>query len=208
MTDLVILFFKALGIGLAVAAPVGPVGIFCIRRAISVGRMQATVAGFGAAIADSLYASIAAFGLTSMSDYLITYQTEGRLVGGIFLLYLAYKFFHTRSETNEDEIKSGKTLVAGFIIVLLMTITNPATIASFAAIFFGIGFMKDMTGGLDAIVLIAGVLLGSALWWVVLAYGAVALKARVGDRMIPWANLGAAVLIGIFGIMALVSVIV
>lgn len=208
--DMVILFVKALAIGLALAAPVGPVGLICIRRAITLGRLHAMVSGFGAAVADSLYAAVAAFGLTGISGLLIDYQTEGRLIGGAFLLYLALKFLRKPPASTEPEQRrapDGRDLLGGFVSILLLTITNPATIATFGAIFIGAGFLQQMTGGLDAVILVLGVFLGSALWWVILAFAATALKARLGERLNIWANIAAAVLIGGFGLAAITSVI-
>lgn len=205
--DLAVLFAKALAIGLALAAPVGPVGLICIRRAITVGRLQSVVSGFGAAVADSLYAAVAAFGLTGISGYLISYQSEGQLIGGVFLLYLAVKFIQNPVAEAPAQTAGHRSLLSGFISILLLTLTNPTTIATFGAIFIGAGFLQEMSGGLEAVILVIGVFMGSALWWIVLAFAAVALKSRLGDKLIFWTNLAAAALIGGFGIVALATVI-
>ncbi len=91
MPELFILFVKGLGLGIAVAAPVGPVGALCIRRAVTAGKMAAITSGIGAAVADALYGSVAAFGLTAVSAFMIRYQDPAAFGGGIFLLWLSYK---------------------------------------------------------------------------------------------------------------------
>src|ERR1700733_1886666 len=135
---MLIFFIKGLIIGFAIAAPVGPIGVLCIQRSLHDGFKIGLMTGLGAALADGTYGLIAGFGLTALSSLLITYQFWIRLIGGLFLLYLGIKLFFAppreRSAGNSD-----KSPWHAFITTFLLTITNPATILSFIAIFAGLG---------------------------------------------------------------------
>lgn len=207
MMELPLLFAKGLGIGLALAAPVGPVGAMCIRKAITVGRMSSVTSGLGAATADAFYGAIAAFGLTAVSSYLVQYQTPATFVGGLFLLWLSYKFLSSaRQNASAGGALAPTGLWSGYLTTFLMTITNPATILSFLAIFAGIGFV-GASDPMASVTLVVGVFLGSALWWVILAFLTVELQKRIGGRFATFANIASSLIIGLFGIVALVSLL-
>ena len=208
MTDLIILFIKSVGIGIAIAAPVGPVGVLCMRRAVSVGRLSAITTGLGAATADALYASITAFGLTAIADLLLEYQTPAALVGGIFLIILAVRIAKVATSgkpVNAEVEVSTRSYLTGYASTFLLTMTNPATILSFAAIFAGIGFLQNLEADYSAVILVSGVFLGSALWWVILANIATELKKRLGIKFERYVNFASAFVIGLFGLIALGS---
>jgi len=208
MSELFILFVKSIGIGLAIAAPVGPVGVLCMRRAVSMGRLSAVTTGLGAATADALYASITAFGLTAIADLLLQYQTPAALVGGVFLIFLAVRIAQmafSGKPVTSDMVVSNRSYLTGYISTFFLTMTNPATILSFAAIFAGIGFLQNLDQAYSATILVSGVFLGSALWWVILANIATALKKRLGSRFERYVNFASALVIGLFGVAALGS---
>ncbi len=80
-----IFLIKGLIIGFAIAAPVGPIGVLCIRRTLADGRFVGFFSGFGAASADMFYGALAAFGLTAIQRILVGQQfwlneVEGGLV--------------------------------------------------------------------------------------------------------------------------------
>ncbi|WP_169568478.1 LysE family translocator [Sneathiella limimaris] len=203
-----LLLSKGLGVGVLVAAPVGPVGALCIRRAISIGRTAAIGTGLGAATADAFYGGVAAFGLTAISDFLLDYQMHATFLGGFFLLYLSYRIMSSlRRGTVAAEAGNAFALGPAFVSTFFITLTNPATILSFAAIFAGIGFIGDVEAFDSAIVLVSGVFFGSAAWWVFLAFISHELKKRFGSRFEYLVNIGSAVLIGFFGVAALTSLL-
>ncbi len=209
MLELFPLFLKGLGLGVAVAAPVGPVGALCIRRAVNDGKLAAITSGFGAAVADAFYGSVAAFGLTAISAFMIQYKDPAALFGGLFLLFLAYRIGRVaRTPSSSQKVEASKSLWKGFLTTFLLTMTNPTTILSFVAIFAGIGFIDTGGGGSPAITLVGGVFLGSAVWWVVLAYLATGLQRKLGNRFASIVNIASAVIIGLFGMIALASLLV
>jgi len=68
----IIFFLKGVVIGFSMAVPVGPIGILCIRRTLTGGRLSGFVSGLGVATADAVYGCIAGFGLTFISDFLVS----------------------------------------------------------------------------------------------------------------------------------------
>jgi threonine/homoserine/homoserine lactone efflux protein len=193
-------------IGFSIAAPVGPIGVLCIRRTLVDGRLYGLITGLGAASADAIYGIIAAFGLVSITNLLIGGQTWLRLVGGIFLCYLGVRTLLVRPA--QDEVPSQKTSLAGaYASTFLLTLTNPLTILSFAAIFAGMGLVNTAGDYGAAVVLVMGVFLGSATWWFILVLVVGLLRGRFNSSMMRWVNIIAGLIITGFGVVALLSLI-
>src|SRR4051794_15092310 len=127
------LFLKGIAIGVAIAAPVGPVAILCIRRTILYGRRYGFASGLGAVTADTIFGTIASFGLVAISEPLFQHQTLLRFIGAFFLIGLGIATWRRRTETR-DEPASGR-LARAYLSALFLTITNPITIIAFTAIF-------------------------------------------------------------------------
>ena len=162
------LLARGLVIGLVVAAPIGPVNVLCMHRTMAHGRLVGFASGLGAAVADALFGAIAAFGLTAVATFLIGQQLWMRLAGGAFLLALGTKVF--LSKPSDPAGQSDDSGLAGALATtFLLTITNPLTIVSFVAIFAGAGLARPHGDYWGAGVLVLGVFLGSALWWLVLS---------------------------------------
>lgn len=170
-------FVKGCAIGFSIAAPVGPIGMLCIRRSLAEGRLVGLATGLGAATADAAYGCVAAFGLTAISAPLQNHQFWLRLFGGIFLCYLGVKTFLTRPAEKPAETE-GKGLVSAYLTTLLYTLTNPTTIASFLGIFAGFDLGATLNYG-AASILVAGVFAGSAFWWLLLSTTVGILRARI-----------------------------
>jgi len=195
---------QGLIIGFSIAAPVGPIGVLCIRRTLAYGRLAGIVSGLGAASADAVYGSIAAFGLTAISTFLINQRMWLQLAGGLFLIILGIKTF-TAKPASQPVSSQSSGLVRNYFSTFLLTLTNPITILSFAAIFAGLGLGQaegDLSG---AIQLVAGVFLGSAAWWLTLSLLVGLFKERVNHVTLQWINRGAGLIIIIFGIISLLS---
>ena len=159
---------KGLVIGFAIAAPVGPIGVLCIRRTFAEGRLAGFVTGLGAATADAFYGAVAAFGLTAISSFLLGFQDPLRLVGGVFLCAMGLQVFVTRPGTASARMQ-GKGLAQAYATTVMLTLTNPATILSFLAVFAGAGLGQSRYGTFEAAAIVAGVFAGSALWWLLLS---------------------------------------
>lgn len=198
---------RGLIIGFSVAAPVGPIGVLCIRRTLAQGRLTGFISGLGAATADATYSAIAAFGLAVIADALVRQQTAIRLVGGLFLCYLGLRFLLSRAASGTAE-DARKGLPGAYASTLLLTLANPTTILSFVAIFAGFGVaITHGHGAATPLVLVAGVFLGSAAWWLTLSFGVGLLRERMAPGLLSWVNRLAGVIIGAFGLVALASVL-
>lgn len=195
---------KGLVIGFSIAAPVGPIGLLCIRRTLAISRKSGLVSGLGAATADALYGSLAGFGLTFVSNMLISQQDLIRLVGGLFLCYLGIKTFLAKSAEQVAE-GDGHGLADAYASTFFLTLTNPATILSFTAIFAGLGLASTSGNYASAGVLVLGVFAGSALWWLLLSGGVGLFRERLNAHGLRWVNRISGALITAFGLLALLS---
>ncbi len=194
-------------IGFAIAAPVGPIGVLCIRRTLSDGRAAGLASGLGAASADLLYGAVAALGLGAAAAVLEGASLWMRLLGGLFLCYLGARTLSERPAERPAEARAGG-LVGAYASTFLLTITNPATILSFAAVFAGLGAGAATSDPIDSLLLVTGVFVGSASWWLLLSGGVSLLRSRITAAGLRWVNIGAGALILVFGVAALVSLLV
>jgi threonine/homoserine/homoserine lactone efflux protein len=202
------LFFKGLILGFSIAAPVGPIGVLCIRRTLADGRATGFVSGLGAATADAFYGAVAAFGLTLISDFLQGQTTWLKLIGGAFLVYLGIRTFVAKTVVQSQETKGSPTkLVGAYLSTLGLTITNPATILSFTVIFAGLVGGGNARGVESAGSLVSGVFGGSALWWLTLSVGVGLLRSRFDSRMMRWVNRGSGVILIVFGVIVIASLL-
>jgi threonine/homoserine/homoserine lactone efflux protein len=201
---------RGLVLGFTIAAAVGPISLLCIRRTLAEGRKVGLASGLGVATADGTYGAIAAFGLTAVTDVLLDWRRALAVVGGLFLLWLAWRTLRSVPDAASVpglEPPAGRSGLPGaYLSTLALTLTNPMTILSFAALFVGLG----VTGGdvLGATLLTLGVFLGSASWWVVLVTVVGAFRSRITVRGLRWVNIVSGLLIGAFAIIALLSAFV
>jgi threonine/homoserine/homoserine lactone efflux protein len=189
-------------IGFSIAAPVGPIGVLCIRRTLADGRSTGLACGLGAATADAVYGCIAGFGLSVLSSALIAQQRWLGLIGGTFLCYLGARTFTAAPAGGAAEAR-GLGLWGAYGTTFLLTLTNPMTILSFAAVFAGLGLGAASGSYAAAAALVLGVFLGSALWWLVLSGLAASLRSRLDLHGLRWVNRGSGVVIAAFGLLAL-----
>jgi threonine/homoserine/homoserine lactone efflux protein len=192
---------RGLVIGFSIAAPVGPIGVLCIRRTLADGRATGLAVGLGAATADAVYGAIAGFGLTAVSALLVRQQGVLRLVGGLFLCYLGLRTFLARP-AEQAARAGGAGLIGAFTATFGLTLANPATILSFVAVFAGLG-IAGAGSWREATVLVAGVFLGSALWWLMLSGVVGALRTRLELTALRWVNRVSGAVLLAFGVAAL-----
>lgn len=199
------LFVRALVVGYVVAAPVGPVNLVCIHRTLHIGRMNGFVAGVGGAVADGLFAVIAAFGLTAISDWMLSHDGWMRLFGGIFLIALGVRTCFTEPHDRSMKADEGSIphAMAG---TFLLTVTNPITILGFATVFASTGLAGDGSFS-TAAVTVAGVFGGSVAWWLTLALLVGLLRGKLESRGLRLINQISGVAIVCFGLWALFSLI-
>ncbi len=202
MTDLGIVS-KGLMAGLAIAAPVGPVNVLCASRTLSRGRASGLLSGLGAAAADALYGSIAAFSITFIIDFLLREEFWFRVIGGILLMAIGVFYLRKPAVSLAIEARTGATH-SDFVSTLLLTLTNPTTVLSFLAVLTGLG-----TGGHrqwdQTVLLVGGIFAGSMSWWVILVLIVNHLRDRFDARSFRWMNRIAGLAIGAFGLFTFLS---
>lgn len=196
------LFIKGLLIGFMVAVPVGPTGLLCINRALTQGPLSGLISGLGVATGDALGAGVAVLGLTLISNILISQEVWLRPVGGLFLCYLGVRTFLARPAGQAQSDGEGN-VVGVYASTLFLTFTNPVTISSFVAIFAAFGLASAGESALSAAMLVSGVFLGSALWWVILAVGLRLVGAKFSSRGLLWVSRISGAAIAGFGFVVL-----
>ncbi len=201
------IILKGLMIGFSIAAPVGPIGVLCIRRTLAEGRWVGLFTGLGAATADALYGCAAAFGLSVVTQLLVGAQGWLRLVGGGFLVYLGVRTFLARPATQAAAVKkAGSGLAGAYFSTVALTLTNPMTILSFAAVFAGLG-AGDWQGPGGAALLVGAVFCGSAAWWLLLSGGVSLIRERFQGGWMVWVNRVSGAVLCAFGLWQLLALV-
>ncbi|MEW5570789.1 LysE family translocator [Rossellomorea marisflavi] len=202
----IIFLLKGLLIGFTVAAPVGPIGILCINRTLSKGRLTGFVSGLGAASADAIYGCIAAFGLTFITSFLISQKLWLQLIGGLFLCYLGIQTYRSRPAGHAASARGGG-LLKSYTSVFFLTVTNPMTILFFIGIFSGIGLGKSSFDMGSALLMVTGVFLGSAAWWLSLSFGVSLFRKKFSNDTLAWINRLSGIIVFGFGVFALLKLL-
>jgi threonine/homoserine/homoserine lactone efflux protein len=225
---------KGLAVGFSIAAPVGPIGVLCIRRTLAEGFLPGVTAGLGAATADAVYGTVAAFGLTAVTSFLVGQRIVLGLVGGAFLCVLGCRIFFSRPASVEDRTADGSANVAvtggrnvadtgggtvngilkksaviggGYLSTFFLTVTNPLTILFFVAVFAGAGLGAAPDDYGSAGLLVSGVFSGSALWWLILCAATGFFRKMINEGTMRVINYVAGVVIACFGVYSIYSVL-
>ncbi|MBI3419203.1 MAG: LysE family transporter [Proteobacteria bacterium] len=192
MFDEVSVFLRGLLLGVLVAAPVGPVGLLCIRRTLQNGIFSGLLTGLGAAMADAIFGAVAAFGVTAVLSWVSDVEKEIRLFGGMFLVGMALFTIVRKVHIKREKGAAPHSLAAHAVSGLLITLTNPLTligVLAMVAAFSGhLTFVQSAT-------LTGGIFCGSAAWWLMLCGGTHLMRKHFTDNAITWVNRGTAVLI-------------
>ena len=187
--------YRGMLFGLMVAAPVGPVGLLCIRRTIQKGMAIGFATGFGAAFADAFFSAIAAFGVAAIMDLIQSHTQPIYIAGGTFLLFVAWHSWHDKPRQPDPEDAEEKRLeklglhlrgmVKALVSSFLITITNPATLFGVLAIVATFGGLQ---GRREAAIIVLGIFLGSSLWWLILSGGTALVRHHFTEKSVIWIN--------------------
>ncbi|MFC6386280.1 LysE family translocator [Sporolactobacillus kofuensis] len=193
--------------GFVIAAPVGPIGVLCIRRTLALGRIHGLVSGLGAASADACYGAIAAFGLTIVSQLLLGQQFWLQLIGGCFLCFLGMRTWRSAVAKHQPQgMRQTGQIIGSYLSTFFLTLTNPMTILSFISIFAGMGIPAGNPAA--AMLLVIGVFCGSALWWLLLSVCVGYFREKMDTTRLGWINRFSALIILAFGLTALYKVLI
>ena len=190
--------------GLAVAASPGPIWFLCLRRSLAQGRLIGLASGLGVATADAFYAAIATFGVAALTTAFVSGRKPLAIVGGAILVLLGVRILMERRSAAEPPPVTARSVALAYASTLGLTITNPATIVTFAALAATLGFGTGGYGTGPALVVL-GVLLGSAAWWCILVVGVSLLKTRITPAVVRWISTVSGLAIAALGILAVIS---
>jgi len=204
MAEWILVFLKGLVAGLFIAAPVGPVAVLCVKRAMYFGAAGGLAAGLGAALADAVFGALVGFGVAAVSGWLLAHEEWIRGIGGIILVALGIHLFFSRSQGADRNVSSAG-LLGTFVTTFMLTLTNPITILSFLTVFASLGLASANLDYALAGILVAGVFIGSGAWWLAISAIVVFARGRIGFEWMPVIKRWSGVLIVGFGIYALVT---
>jgi len=206
------LFLKSLIVGISIAAPVGPIGMLCIQRSLQRGFRSGLATGLGAACADSIYGLLGAVGLVGVATAVPSLATALKIAGGAFLVWMAWgiaKDSRTASPARDD--RAFASTFKDFLTTFALTLSSPMTILSFIAVFAALGpisigrHSNRGTPWVDTASMVAGVFVGSAIWWLCLSGSAAALRRNIPVAWMQGIALVSAVAIGGFGLFQLIA---
>jgi threonine/homoserine/homoserine lactone efflux protein len=199
------LLLRGFALGFAIAASPGPIFFLCLRRTLRQGRLSGLASGLGVATADGFYAAIASFGVAALATALASDRRPLAVIGGVVLIGLGARIvLERRQDLSEVPATTGTGLMWAYLSTLGLTITNPATIISFAALAATLGLGAG-AGFVQPAVLVGGVLLGSAAWWCVLAIAASLLRTHVTPAAVRGISTFSGLAIAILGMLAIYS---
>lgn len=209
--DYVFLIISGVVMGLIAAVPVGPVNLICIRRTFAYGPLNGFVSGLGAALGDGVFAVTVGFGLTAIAQLIEGYAAIIELIGGVMLIFFGVKTYVSPPEVhlNEDGVriikkdKGASTLLRAIASTFLLTVTNPATLLAFTAMFAGVGGLAGQASFVNAAIIVGGVVGGSAGWWLVLTTIIGLFHAKITDRGMQLVNKLSGLAVAIFGVAVL-----
>jgi threonine/homoserine/homoserine lactone efflux protein len=191
------LFLQSLLIGLSIAAPVGPIGLLTIQRTLQLGPAAGLATGLGAAVADAAYGAVGAYGVSAMINALTAARLPLAVGGGVFLLWMAWSIWRAPVAERAAQVSAGTDLLRCFAGTFVLTLSNPATILSFIAVF---GVMAGRAAVTSPAVMVVGVLVGSALWWLLLSTVVGRLRERFDTRWRRRVNVMSALVLGGFAL--------
>lgn len=190
-------FAQSLWIGVSIAAPVGPIGLLTIQRTLRHGVAVGLATGLGAAVADAAYGAVGAFGVSALIDALQGARLPLALMGGAFLLWLAWRTWHASVPAQSAPLAAAPRLGPSFAGTFALTLANPATIVSFIAVF---GALAGQGVPASPWLMVAGVLAGSVLWWLALCAAVGVLRSRFDARAQRWVGRASALMLAAFAL--------
>ena len=194
------LILEGIAVGFSIAAPVGAIGFLCIQQTLRGGIGLGLVSGLGAATADMMYGLLVALGMKATQSILLQYKASLTVIGGLFLCYLGLKKFFSKPPA-ENTKPLNTSFLSAYIVTFFLTLTNPATILDFMALFTGLNV--DASGWVNGLAFVGGVFLGSAVWWFILCFSVGLFRKRVSAHVLQYVNYVAGIAIFSFGIYAL-----
>jgi len=193
--------------GFGIAAPVGPIGLLCIRRSMRDGRLAGFVSGLGAATADTIFGIIAALGITAITAFLLAHKTSIQVIGGAVLLVIGFRILRSRPIDVTSEGAHTANLLRAYVSTLVLTLANPITILTFLGIFANFGIQESLSLRANALWLVAGVFVGSAAWWLILSASSSWVSRKLDFSGLRWINVISGTLVILFGLWQFLTLV-
>ncbi len=206
MIDLTIYALYGISFGFILSAPVGPVNIICLRRALFGKALDGFLIGVGAAVGDVFYAGLAAFGLKAIFSIIEENSLILKLLGGIVMLVFAYKIWRSHPHLDKEPITGG--VFKGALGALAVTLADPAIFLGFLGLYSLVGIREGQSFSTGTLALLSGVFAGALIWWVTLVLLTRRFRDKVNDSLLEKVNHVSAGIIGLFAISTLLSMFV
>ena len=203
-----LLFLQGLLVGFLASVPLGPIGVICIQRTLSGTHKSGFFSGLGAATADTIFATLAVFSLSFLTDFMELHKHWFTAIGGILIIVLGFSIFYKRVKRPSQRRQTRSSLLSDYLSILFLTLTNPAYILVFITLFAALGISSEGHHTAVNLLLILGVLIGAACWWFTLTYAVSKLRRRFRLRHLWWINKITGAVIIAFGMLLLLSIVV
>lgn len=200
----ILLFLKGALLGFCVAAPVGPIGVLCMRRSLSYGLKYGFITGLGAAAADTVYGAVAAFSLSWITDYLVLHQKQFQIWGALIIATLAIYIIKKPIQKSKDR-KGKATMFKNFISSFFLTISNPLTLLTFIALFASFDVGTKNQSIFHSLLITIGVMTGASAWWLSLSWGASRMRNILSTNNLKKINNITGAFLLIFAIFAFIK---
>ena len=201
------IFIRGVLVGLMASIPLGPIGVLCIQRTLSKNHKAGFFSGLGAATADTVFATVAFFSLSFVLSLIEGHLTIIKAVGGMCVILVGSRIFFTNPVIQIRRNRAGKSnLWQDYLSIFLITLTNPALILVFVALFATFGFSKEILGAINGVTMIFGVFSGAALWWFTLTFFINLIRNKFRPRHLLWMNRIAGAVIIVLGALVVFSV--
>ncbi len=207
LSSLCFLFLKGILIGFLIAAPVGPIGILCIRRTLSGRYGLGLMTGLGAGVADTVYGTIAGFSLVSIAALITQYDFYLRLFGGILVGWIGFSILKAPLRPDKLKNSQGETLFHGFTSAFFLTLSNPITLIAFAAAFAALGISPVEDSLSQSLALVGGVCVGANGWWLSLSTAVHLMHHKISETQLLWINRSSGIMLFGFSIYIFVSLV-
>lgn len=197
---------KGFLVGFSVAAPIGPVAIFCIRQTLTFGRLAGLAAGLGVSLADGVYSGVAVYCASFIEQFIHQYAKWFFLGGGLFLLFLGFNILRSkvRAQKNAENIPA-RNLWLSFSKTLLLTFASPMTTLLFIGMFTAYGIFETPVAPQALSHLVVGVFFGALAWWTFLSFTVKYIQQKLNQNFFKYINLISGTLIMVYGGLTLIK---
>lgn len=206
---MVAVLIKGIIIGWFASLPMGPIGILCVQRTLSGGKMSGFISGMGAAAADAMFALIAGYGVGYIIQMIENQELLFKLLGSIIIALIGLKIYFTNTvkQFRVSRAGGGGGSVKHFFSVFFLTLTNPGMILLFIWFFATLNVVLKSSGYVSSSLTVIGVFIGGSLWWLTLSTLVNRLRNKLRIRSFYWFNKISGGIIVFFGMLSIVKVL-